>query len=340
MVRCSSRSVSSLDGLVVGHPLGAAGLVDDHAPNPLQEAVCADDVLGGPRPRRLQRAHRHLVDAQGVGAVLLADLVGRHRVLQALADLAELLGHLDLAVGRRIAELPVALDDFGGGHVGAARVGVGERLDVALVDQPPVRLAGADVAEVVEHLVPEPRVQQVQHRVLDTADVQVDAAGIAGAVLGRARPHPVRLVLLGAERLRVVRVGVAQLVPGAARPLRHDVGVAGVGLAGRHRGRVRRSPIRWPCPAAATVRCRRRRDRTAPARSPGCPAVQRAVPIPAADGRGRRRRRRSGTARPSTADGRTASPAACTRRGRGRGRRPPAARRWPPCADATLSPSR
>ena len=86
------------------------------------------------------------------------------------------------------------------------------------------------MAEVVEHLVPEPRVQQVQHRMLDAADVQVDAARVVRAVLGRPRAHPVRLVLLGAQRFRVVRVGVAQLVPRAARPLRHDVGVAGVGL--------------------------------------------------------------------------------------------------------------
>ena len=39
----------------------------------------------------------------------------------------------------------------------------------------PERLRRAHVAEVVEHLVPEPRVQQVQHRVLGPADVQVDA---------------------------------------------------------------------------------------------------------------------------------------------------------------------
>ena len=54
--------------------------------------------------------------------------------------------------------------------------------------------------------------------------------GSFGAVLGRPRTHPVRLVLLGAQLFFVVRVGVAQLVPGAARPLRHHVGVAGVGL--------------------------------------------------------------------------------------------------------------
>ena len=46
----------------------------------------------------------------------------------------------------------------------------------ALVEQPLERLTGGDVAQVVQHLVPEPRVQQVQHGVLDAADVQVDPA--------------------------------------------------------------------------------------------------------------------------------------------------------------------
>ena len=45
------------------------------------------------------------------------------------------------------------------------------------------------MAEVEQHLVPEAGVQQVQHGVLDAADVQVDAAGIAGPL----RSHPVAL---------------------------------------------------------------------------------------------------------------------------------------------------
>ena len=190
----------------------------------------ADDVLGGPRPRCLQRAHRHLVDPQGVRAVGLADLIRGDGVLQALADLAELLEHLCVAVGAGQEELSAALDDVAGWNVGAAGVGVGESLDIALVDQPAVRLAGGDVAQVVQDLVPEARVQQVQNGVLDAADVEIDTAGVARAVVGRTRTHPVRLVLDRAERLGVVRVGVAQFVPGTAGPLRHDVGVAGVGL--------------------------------------------------------------------------------------------------------------
>src|SRR3712207_7870816 len=41
-------------------------------------------------------------------------------------------------------------------------VGVGVGGDVALVDQPAEGLLAADVAQVVQHLVPEPGVQQVQ----------------------------------------------------------------------------------------------------------------------------------------------------------------------------------
>ena len=46
--------------------------------------------------------------------------------------------------------------------------------DHALVHELLERLGGADDAAVVEHLVPEARVEQVQHGVLGAADVQVD----------------------------------------------------------------------------------------------------------------------------------------------------------------------
>ena len=46
--------------------------------------------------------------------------------------------------------------------------------DHPLVHQLLKRLGRADDAAVEEHLVPEPRVEQVQHRVLRAADVQID----------------------------------------------------------------------------------------------------------------------------------------------------------------------
>ena len=82
------------------------------------------------------------------------------------------------------------------------------------------------MAQVVQHLVPEAGVQQVQHRVLGAADVQVDAAAVALPL----RAHPVALVLGVDERLVVGGIEVAQLVPARPRPLRHRVGLAAVGL--------------------------------------------------------------------------------------------------------------
>ncbi|COX63352.1 Uncharacterised protein [Mycobacterium tuberculosis] len=72
-------------------------------------------------------------------------------------------------------------------------------MNIALIDQPAVRLARADVTQVVQDLVPEPGIQQVQNRVFSTADVQVDATGVVRAVLSRPRSHPIGLVFLGAE---------------------------------------------------------------------------------------------------------------------------------------------
>ena len=73
--------------------------------------------------------------------------------------------------------------------------------------------------------MPEARIQQVQNGMLDAADVEVQAARIAETVQLRPRTHPVRLVLPGAELFFVGRVDVAQLIPRASGPLRHDIGV-------------------------------------------------------------------------------------------------------------------
>jgi hypothetical protein len=102
----------------------------------------------------------------------------------------------------------------------AAGVGVGEGLDAALVEQPAERLLGADMAQVVEHLVPEAGVQQVQHRVLDAQVVRA----------GRVLAQPVLLHLAVDESLGVAGVQAAQVVPAGAGPLRHRVGLATVVL--------------------------------------------------------------------------------------------------------------
>ena len=216
-----------LAGLQVGLDVDDARLprllVDDVAPQALQEAQGSDDGARVPGTRLVQGTHRHLVETQRVRAVLLGELVGGDDVLQGLAHLAVLL-HDGLPLPREPV-LGVALD-LGGGHVGPAGVLVGEGLDVALVEEPVEGLHGGRVPEVEEDLLPEAGVQQVQHRVLHAPHVQVDAAGGPR----RARPHPVGLVGGVGEGPVVVGVRVADLVGARTRPVRHRVRVAVVGL--------------------------------------------------------------------------------------------------------------
>ena len=190
----------------------------------------ADDGAGVPGLALLQRAQAHLVEPEGVGAVGGVHLVGADHVLQRLADLAELARDRLALPGER----PVGgLLDLAGLHRLAPAVAVGRGLDVALAEVGAERLVAAQVAQVVQHLVPEPRVEQVQHGVLDAADVEVDAARVAGARGGAgdrlgARPHPVGLVVGVDDGGAVRRVEVAQVVPARPGPVGHRVGLAAV----------------------------------------------------------------------------------------------------------------
>jgi len=84
-------------------------------------------------------------------------------------------------------------------------------------------------ADVVEELVPEPGVQQMQRRVFHAAVVPVDGRPVVERFLGR-------------ERLVVVRIHVAQIVPARAGPLGHGVGLAFGGSAAAGTGCV--DPVR------------------------------------------------------------------------------------------------
>ena len=110
-------------------------------------------------------------------------------------------------------------------HVLAAIIRVGVRLNHALIEQLVERFRRADKAQIVQDLVPEARIQQVQHRVLHAADVQVDAAGFTrGLVVVRA--HPI-VELVGLHHvLGVFGVDVAHVIPAGASPIRHRVRVA------------------------------------------------------------------------------------------------------------------
>ncbi len=64
----------------------------------------------------------------------------------------------------------------------------------------------------------------------DATDVEVETTRIVRTMQLGTRTHPVGLVVLVAQGFLIGGIDVAQLVPRTARPLRHDVGVAGVGL--------------------------------------------------------------------------------------------------------------
>src|SRR5262249_24718852 len=150
------RPMEDAPSLLVGgrvrHADRARLLVDGVAPEPLQEPVHADDVGRVPGPAGVERPHEHLVEAERVGAVVGIDVVGRDRVLPALAHPALLAGDLPAFE----EELPPSFFDLVGGHVHAPVVEVLVRRDGALIEQPREGLRRRNVTEVVEHLVPEP----------------------------------------------------------------------------------------------------------------------------------------------------------------------------------------
>ena len=197
---------------------------------------------------------------------------GDDGVLQALAHLAPLARDGLALVGERAVALGRRRRRPRRRSPRSSRVRGGQ--DVALVEQPGVRLVRRQVAEVEQHLVPEAGVQQVQHGVLDAADVQVDAARVVGPDVG-LRAHPVALDRRVDERVLVRRVEVAQLVPARAGPLRHHVGVAPVRLRAVAEVERRPRPSRSAGRAGSPGRRTRRRGRTCAARSCRCRAARR-----------------------------------------------------------------
>ena len=179
-----------------------------------------------PRLHDLQRPHEHLVEPQRVRAVVADDVIGVDDVLQRLRHLRRELGQgfefgkvctvqAPVLRAERLAVLP---RDLVHRDEDAARVLVREAEDHALVDELLERLRRRDEPKVEEHLVPEARVEQVQHRMFRAADVEVDR-------------QPLLQQAGIAERLVVVRVDVAEVVPAAAGPLRHRVRLAHALLA-------------------------------------------------------------------------------------------------------------
>ncbi len=90
--------------------------------------------------------------------------------------------------------------------------------DHALVDELLKRLRHADDAAIVQHLVPEARIQEMQHGMLGAADVEIDW-------------HPSLFDRRIDRRAIVFRIEKSQIVPARTGPLRHRVGLALVALA-------------------------------------------------------------------------------------------------------------
>ena len=188
-------------------------------PDALHEAVRAFDAGLGPDHVALGRRIRQHEPARRVGAVAGDDVVGIDHVL---LRLRHLLDRADLdrrAVGdQRRAALAVDLLDL---HVGrrhpAVRTLVGLVHDHALREQALERLFDrVQMAGGLHGAGEEARIEQMQDRVLDAADILVDRQPAALAVdAGKRR----RLLL-------VPRIGEAREIPGRIDERVHRVGVA------------------------------------------------------------------------------------------------------------------
>jgi hypothetical protein len=125
---------------------------------------------------------------------------------------------------------PVALDVLAGAHRVALRLGHLRAVagDHPLGEEVLERLLDVELADVAERLAEEARVEQVQNRVLHAADVLVDGHPVVDRV---ARPGT----------LGVVRVEVAEEVPGGIDERVHRVGLPARRAAALGAGR--RDPV-------------------------------------------------------------------------------------------------
>ena len=194
--------------------LACITLRDEEPVGPLQEAVETGDRLVGPGCALLERPHEHLVEAQRVRAPARDHVVRVHHVAAALRHLlrdllererldVEVVGlvvqpadvlALDPARPELDARLPVAHRLLHELHLGAGirpdvrlRI-VGEVVVVVPVavaeDHPGIEkllegLLRVHEPQVVEDLVPEARVEKVEHGVLGAAHVEVHRHPVA-----------------------------------------------------------------------------------------------------------------------------------------------------------------
>ena len=190
-VECKALDIFGhfLDGLVQDAQRGFVGLgffdavqyitcfdVNYHTPCTLQKAVDAFDAVHRPRLGGFQRPHEHFVQTHRIGPVLFDDIVGID----------------DVAAG--LTHFLVVRTEY---H--------------ALVDEFLVGLLCRDIAQVEQQFMPESRIQEVQHRVLSAADVQIDR-------------QPDFLLLKIYRGSIILWIHIPQIIPAASCPLRHSVG--------------------------------------------------------------------------------------------------------------------
>ena len=163
-------------------PFARLILLHDQPPDAREKTRDAFHAFHAPRLHLFERPHEHLVTTERVRAVDFDHVERIDHVAPALRHFAVVLAE-----------------------------------DHPLVDQALERLGLRDVAEIEEHLVPEPRVEEMQHRVLDAADVEIDAARLA------RRPSSNAPASSPTKRCVVLRIAEAQVIPARAGPLRHGV---------------------------------------------------------------------------------------------------------------------
>src|SRR5204863_5261126 len=122
------------------HPFPRLIFLHDQAPDAGQESRNAFDPPHAPRFHLLQWPHEHLVTTKRIRAVDFYDVDRIDHVAPAFRHFAAVLAQ-----------------------------------DHALIDQALEWLGSREVPEIEEHFVPKPGVKKMQHRMLNPADVKIDA---------------------------------------------------------------------------------------------------------------------------------------------------------------------
>ena len=208
------------------HAIGPFHLGRDF-PDIGQEPHHADNRVILPRFGAIKRPHIHLIGPESVDGVLIADFLRRDTVFVSFAHLARHGRQLLIGFGveRHLLAIDIAHFNIMDVDINAAGIGIGIGRNHALVKQLLERLGCADIAKVKQDLVPETRVQKMQHRMFRAANIKVDCTRKGVAVLVRA-VCPIGGGIIGCKLGIILGIEIAQIIPARPRPVRHGVGIA------------------------------------------------------------------------------------------------------------------